>query len=85
MEVRVQAEMLISAYIAPRPDRSPIINELTALSERPQQREAQTLAAEALEDPRKGVARPWLEGTRRARAARGRLPRPFQLKARRSR
>jgi hypothetical protein len=44
-ELLVQAEMLISAYIAPESDRSAIINERIVLFDHPQQREAPTLVA----------------------------------------
>jgi hypothetical protein len=46
--LRVQAERLIAAYVAPECDRPAIINELIALFDGPEQREAQRLAAEAL-------------------------------------
>jgi hypothetical protein len=46
--LRVQAERLIAAYIQPSSDRPAIINELIALFDGPQQREAQALAADAL-------------------------------------
>jgi hypothetical protein len=39
--VRVQAELLIAAYVAPESDRETIINELIALFDGPQQREAE--------------------------------------------
>lgn len=46
----VQAERLIAAYVAPDSDRQAIINELITLFDGPAQREAQTLAAEALDE-----------------------------------
>jgi hypothetical protein len=47
--LRVQAERLIAAYIEPSSDRPTIINELITLFDGPAQREAQTLAADALD------------------------------------
>jgi hypothetical protein len=47
-QLRVQAERLIAAYVAPESDRPAIINELIALFDGPAQREADRLAAEAL-------------------------------------
>jgi len=47
-ELRVQAERMIAAYVAPESDKGTIINELIALFDGPAQREAQTLAEEAL-------------------------------------
>jgi hypothetical protein len=49
MALRVQAEELIAAYVAPESDRATLINALITLFDGPQQREAQRLAAEALE------------------------------------
>jgi hypothetical protein len=46
--LRVQAERLIAAYVAPESNRGAIINELIALFDGPAQREADRLAAEAL-------------------------------------
>jgi hypothetical protein len=46
--LRVQAERLIAAYVAPKSDRGSIINELIALFDGPLQREAAALAAEAM-------------------------------------
>jgi hypothetical protein len=46
--LRVQAERLIAAYVAPESGRAAIINELIALFDGPQQREAQRLSREAL-------------------------------------
>jgi hypothetical protein len=46
--LRVQAERLISAYVAPESERAAIINELITLFDGPAQREAQALAADAL-------------------------------------
>jgi hypothetical protein len=46
--LRVQAEELIAAYVAPGSDRPTIINALITLFDGPQQREAQRLATEAL-------------------------------------
>jgi hypothetical protein len=48
--LRVQAERLIAAYVAPESNRAAIVNELIALFDGPQQREAQRLAAVALEE-----------------------------------
>ena len=49
-QLRVQAERLIAADVAPESDRPTILNELIVLFEGPQQREAERLAAEALGD-----------------------------------
>jgi hypothetical protein len=46
--IRVQAEQLIAAYVAPESDREAIINELIILFDGPQQREAERLTAVAL-------------------------------------
>jgi hypothetical protein len=46
--LRVQAERLIAAYVAPESDRAAIINELIALFDGPSQREAQMLEAKTL-------------------------------------
>jgi hypothetical protein len=46
--LRVQAERLIAAYVAPESERAAIINELITLFDGPAQREAQALAADAL-------------------------------------
>jgi hypothetical protein len=46
--LRVQAERLIAAYVAPGSDRPKIIDELIALFDGPAQREAQSLVAKAL-------------------------------------
>jgi hypothetical protein len=48
--LRVEAERLIAAYVAPESDRPAIINELIMLFDGPWQREAQRLAAEALDE-----------------------------------
>jgi hypothetical protein len=48
--LRVQAERLIEAYVAPESNRAAIINELIMLFDGPQQREAQRLASEALDE-----------------------------------
>jgi hypothetical protein len=48
--LRVEAERLIEAYVAPESDRAAIINELITLFDGPQQREAQKLADEAGRD-----------------------------------
>ena len=53
--LRIQAERLIAAYAAPE-DRSAIISGLIALFDGPQQREAQWLAAEALDEPSENSA-----------------------------
>jgi hypothetical protein len=44
--LRVQAERLIAAYVAPGSNRNAIINELIALFDGPGQREAQMLEAQ---------------------------------------
>lgn len=46
--LRVQAKRLNAAYVEPNSNRPAVINELITLFDGPQQREAQTLAAEAL-------------------------------------
>jgi hypothetical protein len=46
--LRVEAERLIAAYVAPESDRPTIVNELITLFDGPQQREAERLALEAL-------------------------------------
>jgi hypothetical protein len=46
--IRVQAEQLIAAYVAPESDREAIINELISLFDGPQQREAERLTSVAL-------------------------------------
>jgi hypothetical protein len=46
--IRVHAERLIAAYVAPESDREAIINELVALFDGPQQREAERLTTVAL-------------------------------------
>jgi hypothetical protein len=46
--LRIQAERLIAAYVAPESDRAAIINELIALFDGPAQREAQMLEVRAL-------------------------------------
>ena len=46
--LRVQAERLIAAYVAPELDRPTIVNELITLFDGPQQRQAQRLSVEAL-------------------------------------
>ena len=46
--LRVEAERLIAAYVAPESGRAAIINELIMLFDGPQQREAERLAHEAL-------------------------------------
>jgi hypothetical protein len=50
--LRVEAERLIAAYIAPESGRAAIINELIMLFDGPQQREAERLAHEALAEYR---------------------------------
>jgi hypothetical protein len=45
--LRVRAERLIAAYVAPESDKGSIINELISLFDGPAQREAERLAAEA--------------------------------------
>jgi len=49
--LRIHAERLIAAYIAPESDRAALINELIVLFDVPEQREAERLAAEALGRP----------------------------------
>jgi hypothetical protein len=46
MALRVQAEELIAAYVAPDSDRATLIDALITLFDGPQQREAQRLAAD---------------------------------------
>ena len=46
--LRVDAERLIAAYVAPESDREAIVNELIRLFDGPAQREAQRLVTEAL-------------------------------------
>jgi hypothetical protein len=46
--LRVQAERLIAAYVAPQSDRPGIISELIYLFDGPAQREAERLTREAL-------------------------------------
>ena len=46
--LRVQAECLIAAYVAPESNRGSIINELISPFDGPAQREAERLAVEAL-------------------------------------
>ena len=48
--LRVQPERLIAAYVAPESNRAAIINELITLFDGPQQREAEKLAVEALDE-----------------------------------
>jgi hypothetical protein len=50
--LRVQAERLIADYVAPESNREAIINELITLFDGPQQRDAQRLAAKALDEAR---------------------------------
>ena len=50
--LRVEAERLIAAYIAPESGRAAIINELITLFDGPQQREAERLGHEALAEYR---------------------------------
>jgi hypothetical protein len=49
--LRIHAERLIAAYVAPESDRPAIINELIVLFDGPEQREVERLAAEALGSP----------------------------------
>jgi hypothetical protein len=46
--LRVQAERLLAAYVAPESNRTAIVDELIALFDGPAQRKAQALAADAL-------------------------------------
>jgi hypothetical protein len=46
--IRERAEQLIAAYVEPESDRETIINELIALFDGPQQREAERLTEVAL-------------------------------------
>jgi hypothetical protein len=55
--LRVEAERLIAAYIEPNSDRPAVLNELIILFDGPQQREAQRLAAEALDETRERESR----------------------------
>ena len=48
MALRIEAERLIAAYVAPESNRPAIINELITLFDGPAQREAKRLAEEAL-------------------------------------
>jgi hypothetical protein len=50
MALRVEAEELIAAYVAPESDRAALNDALITLFDDPQQREARKLAAEALGD-----------------------------------
>jgi hypothetical protein len=50
--LRIEAERLIAAYVAPESGRAAIINELITLFDGPQQREAERLAHEALAEYR---------------------------------
>jgi hypothetical protein len=47
-KLRDQAERLIAAYVEPESNRAAIINDLIALLDGPQQREARRLAHEAM-------------------------------------
>jgi hypothetical protein len=53
--LRVEAEHLLAAYIAPESDRGAIINELITLFDGPAQREAERLEADALGDASDGL------------------------------
>jgi hypothetical protein len=53
VKLREQAEGLIAAYVSPESNRQAIVNELIVLFDGPAQREAQSLAAEALGDDEK--------------------------------
>jgi hypothetical protein len=55
-KLREETERLIAAYVEPDSDRPAIINELIALFDGPQQREAQRLAAEALSAAGESIA-----------------------------
>src|ERR1700722_5750565 len=48
VSIRVEAERLIAAYVEPNSDRPAVINELITLFGGPRQREAQTLATDAM-------------------------------------
>jgi hypothetical protein len=48
--IREEAERLLEAYLTPQSERAAVMNELIRLFDGPQQREAQTRAAEALSD-----------------------------------
>ena len=50
--LRIQAERLIAAYVAPESNRAVVIDELITLFDGPQQREAQKLAWGALDKAR---------------------------------
>jgi hypothetical protein len=56
--LRVEAERLIAAYVAPESGRAAIINELIMLFDGPQQREAERLAHEALAENQGAAQRP---------------------------
>jgi hypothetical protein len=58
--LRVQAERLIAAYVAPESERGSIINELMSLFHGPAQREAERLAAEALGEAPDLARAPWV-------------------------
>lgn len=45
--IRIQAERLMAAYVAPESNQEAIINELIALFDGPQQREAERLTTVA--------------------------------------
>jgi hypothetical protein len=62
--LRVEAERLLAAYVAPESDRAAIIHELIALFDGPAQREALALAAAALcEDWREHSSAEWPQVT----------------------
>jgi hypothetical protein len=62
--LRVEAERLIAAYVAPESERAAIIHELIVLFDGPAQREAQALAAKALcEDWREHSSGEWPQVT----------------------
>ena len=48
--MRLHAERLIAAYVAPKSDRLSIIDQLIRLFDRPHQREAQHLGREVLSE-----------------------------------
>jgi hypothetical protein len=53
--LRVQAERLIAAYVAPESDRAAIIDQLITLFDGRAQREARGLASEAMAEDRRMV------------------------------
>jgi hypothetical protein len=50
VSIREEAERLIEAYLTPDAERAAVIDELIRLFDGPKQREAKTLAGEALSE-----------------------------------